>query len=515
MVESYTDHLEELKRLEYPELYSWEPIDNEIFYVYTDGVVRAKYEELLGLAPGNKLSLFIIDKNHYKERMDDICKHINYFLSFFDTEHELFTSTLSIKFIIDQNPDLKMGAFKKLIETRVITDSFIQKIRAMTSRLYQININTDEDGKYKNTPKLTNDHARQIVSVSFAIRCILPLCVHYSDTNNNFVNKKDYIDCFDKIFMMIIKKFENDDIAIFNAICRFVKFRVDRAYTADMPIWEKKKQLYGIVESTYLEEVIHEVILVKSLHKLEYNRSVVSFIDGVIFSFHSNFKIENFKFKPVEIEPVDASSDDDNHLSHAEAIEMSVYRVDESNQLINEANAKQVIRKIENNFNIDISTEEFEFYLKNIKRSAVTQMFLHSFYSRFFHDSYAIYNLNDATVIKLLIYLKKYLQLRGMTILPQLCTAKVRGKFKDNSIKNSKFIEKIDTSSIYINSVLPKFRYIKELNPKEDLIKKRWSAFINSTFEFVDFNPEINGIVYDDVDVDLIIHELSLFFSII
>jgi hypothetical protein len=115
----------------------------------------------------------------------------------------------------------------------------------------------------------------------------------------------------------------------------------------------------------------------------------------------------------------------------------------------------------------------------------------------------------------LLIYLKKYLQLRGMTILPQLCTAKVRGKFKDNSIKNSKFIEKIDTSSIYINSVLPKFRYIKELNPKEDLIKKRWSAFINSTFEFVDFNPEINGIVYDDVDVDLIIHELSLFFSII
>lgn len=511
VVETSTDHLNEL---EAPELETWEPTENEIFYVYADGVVRAKYEELLGLQNGSRLSLFIIDKNHYKERMDDICKHINYFLTYFDTEHELFTSTLSVKFIIDQNPNLQMSAFKKLVISRIITPSFVEKIRAMTNRLYRININTDEDGRYKNTPKLTNDHARQIVAVSFAIRCVLPLCVHYSDTNNNFLNKKDYIDCFDKIFMQIIKEFEKDNIPIFHAICRFVKFRVDRSYSANLTIWLKKKQLYGMVKSTYLEEVIHEVILVKSLHKLEYNRSVVSFIDGVIFSYHANFRVENFKYKPVEIESVDASSDDDNHLSHAEAIEMSVYRVDESNQLINEANAKKVIKRIEENFNIDIPDDEFQFYMDNIKLSSVTQLFLHCFYTKFFHDSYAIYSLNRIATIKLLIYMKKYLQLRGMVILPQLCTAKVKGKFKDNSIKNSKFIEKFQSSSVYINIVKPKFRYIQELNPKEDPVIKKLSAFVNSSFEFVDYNPDINGMIYDDVNIDLIIHELLLFFSI-
>ena len=95
--------------------------------------------------------------------------------------------------------------------------------------------------------------------------------------------------------MKLIKKFEKDDVNVFHDICKFVKYRVDRFWNQDIGICIKKKQLYGITRETYLEEVIHEVILVKSIHKLDYNRSVVSFIDGVIFSYHYNFKIENFK----------------------------------------------------------------------------------------------------------------------------------------------------------------------------------------------------------------------------
>lgn len=194
---------------------------------------------------------------------------------------------------------------------------------------------------------------------------------------------------------------------------------------------------------------------------------------------------------------------------------MSVYRIDESNAIINEVNTTQVIRDIEKRFNIDISKEEFDFYDENIKISSVTQLFLNSFYSRFFHDSNAIYEINRYATIELLIYMKKYLQYRGMTIIPQLCTAKVRGKYKENVIKNTKFLEKITTSSVWNNIIEKKFTYIKELNQKEDPIIKRLSSFINSTFEFVDFNPSVNGLVYEDIDQDLIIEEFSLFLSII
>jgi len=515
MVETHLSEVIDYLQQDIPDLNGWEPTEDQIFYIYENEAVRAKYEEMLGLREGSRLSLFVINKNHYRTRMEDVCKHINYFETFYDDNHELFTSSLSVKFIIDQNPNLKMTAFRDLILSRIITPTLVTKLKAMANHLYTININTDEEGKYKNTPKITNDHARQIVAVSFCIRCILPLCVHYSDTNNNFIQKRDYIGCFDKIFIKIIKIFEKDDIHIINALCKFVKYRVDRSYNADLIMWQKKKQLYGTVKSVYLEDVIHEVIIVKSLHKLDYGRSVVSFVDGVIFSYHKNFKQENFAFKPVEIEPAENSSDEGEHLSHAEAIEMSVYRVDESDALINEVNAVKVMKSIEEGFHITLSEEEVKFYYDNIKISSITQLFLHSFYSKFFHDTNAIYNLNKISTVKLLIYMKKFLQLRGMVIIPQLCTSVVRGKFKDNVIKNSKFIEKFQSSSVYNNIITTKFKYMKELNPKEDPIIKKLSAFINSTFVFVDCNDDINGMEYDDINMDLIIDEFLLFLSII
>lgn len=497
-----------------PMLVDWEPTEENIYMSFKSEYTEANYKRL-GLKEDNKLGIFVIKKNHYKDRMDDICKVINYFLTYFDDEKELFHSTLSVKYIIDQKPMMSIKAFQKMVIDRIMSKSTIDKILTMTDYLYTMNIDSDSEGRYKSTPKITNDQAKLIVAVSFAIRCILPLCVHYSDTNMNFTNKKDYIPCFDKIILTLIKKFEKYTMPIFNAICKFVKYRVNRSWNADIGICLKKKQLYGITKETYLEEVIHEVILVKSLYKLDYFRSVVSFIDGVIFLYHYNFKIENFKSKPIEIDENEATDDDSERLSHAEAIEMSVYRIDESNSMINEVNTNKVIAKIRQRFNIPISKEEIDFYYKNTRISSVTKLFLESFYHKFFHEANAVLNINREITIELLIYMKKYLQLRGMVVIPQLCTAKVRGKYKENEIKNSKFIEELESSNVWNSIIQRKFTYISELNQKEDYIKKKLSSFINSTFEIVDFEGPDNGLVYEDIDTHRIIHEFSLFLSII
>jgi hypothetical protein len=217
-----------------PMLNEWNPTsEDQIFMEFKGDYVHAYYEKL-GLKKDNKLSIFIIKKNHYKDRMDDICKVVNYFLTYFGTDLSLFKSTMQLKFIIDQRPKLSLAAFRKIVIRDLITDKFIEDIKRMTNHLYRINIDSDTEGRYKNTPKISNDQARLIVSVSFAIRCILPLCIHFSDTNNNFISKKDYIPCFDKIIMKIIRKFEKNDIEVFTAIEKFVKYRVDRAWKSDI-----------------------------------------------------------------------------------------------------------------------------------------------------------------------------------------------------------------------------------------------------------------------------------------
>lgn len=498
-----------------PDLESWNPTPDQEYYVYENEVVRAKYEEMLHLHEGSVLSIYFINKNHYKNEMSTVLKHLNYFETFYDKEKELFMAMLSIKFIVDQKPQFTQEAFKTVVLDRLITPDFISKVKLMAHRLYTININTDKEGKYKNTPKITNDQARQLVACSFAFRLTLPLFIHFSNVNESFVEKRDYITCFNSIYMEIIKRFEANDVTIFTALCRFVKYRVYRAYNADKGIWNQKKQLYGTVKEIYLEELIHEVIIVKSLYKLRYNMSCVSFIDGIIFSYNRNFKSENYKAKPFEISSEDSSSDSDDYLSHAEALEMMVYRIDESNSMINDVNTTKVLADIAERFNVELDDEELAFYYANCDINSITQFLLHAFYSRFFDNSHAIYTLNRTDTIRLIVYMKKFLQLRGMVIMPQFCTAKVRGKFKDNMIKNSKFLEKIESSSVYHNIIMNKFRYVNELDKKDNRILRKLSTLINSTFTFVDYDPDIDGIEYLDVNVDVIIDEFLLFLSII
>ena len=102
-----------------------------------------------------------------------------------------------------------------------------------------------------------------------------------------------------------------------------------------------------------------------------------------------------------------------------------------------------------------------------------------------------------------------------MILLPQLCTAKIKGKFKENLIKNAKFTETVSTSNVHTAIIEERFRYIDELFPGEMLNMRKLSAFINSEFEFVDYDPEINGIILDDIDMSVLADEYDTFLSII
>lgn len=499
------------------ELNEWVPTKDEMYFVVDDNNnACAKYFADILKINHTQFETFIIIKKHYIERLDDILHHINYFINFYDVNKEFCMSLLSVKYLVDtRQSTMTQKAFKKLILDRIITPTYVANIKRMVHDLYKVNIDTDINGDYRSTPKITNAHARVILAVSFAIRTVLPICIHFTNISSSIVTKRDYIPFFDSIFMDIITEFEKNDTEIYSAICRFIAYRISRKYNSDIPMWEKKKQVHGANYETYLDELIHEVILVKSLYKIKYDSSVVSYFDGIIQKNYLQFKSENYKAKPVEISSEDFQNDSDDFLTHSESLEMSMYRIDESNIIINEVNNDAVMRQIHEHFNIDISDEEYDFYMENIHLNRLTQVLIHAFYSRFFRDTKAVQLLPKSDVIYLIIVLKKYLQLSGMVILPQILTATVLGKFKENVIKNFKFIEKYKTSAVYQNVIEDKFKYVREINPKEDPIIKWLSIIINSVFVFVDPDPEINGKRCEDIQNDLIIDEFLRFLSII
>ncbi|WP_171567724.1 hypothetical protein, partial [Brevibacillus sp. MCWH] len=94
--------------------------------------------------------------------------------------------------------------------------------------------------------------------------------------------------------------------------------------------------------------------------------------------------------------------------------------------------------------------------------------------------------------VKLLLLLKKKLQIQGYIYLPQLLTANI-DKYNKRTIKNSKFLNKIGSSSIYQTLMNDKYSTLEELK-KSNLVLDLLSAAINSTFTIVDYdNPEKLG----------------------
>lgn len=498
----------------------WRPKEEDLYFLFEDPVVRARFDKYINYEH-EEFETFVIKKKHFKDNMEMICNHINYYIRFYDAELYYFMAMASIKILIDTKPNLRPHVFEQLILERIITDECIENLIALGENLHCVDIDTDTDNRYKSTPKLTNAHAKLFISVSFAYRLVMPICVHYIQTHQGVLpQSQDALSLFSRLFTKIIRKFEVNHGEIYLPLCRIIEHRIDKVYKIDTDIHNKKKQIHGTNYELYIQYLIHEIAIVNALYKLDYRKSLVSFIDGVVNLNYKNQLIENFKVKPVELTAMDNNSDSDESMSKAEAIEMSVYQVDESNILLNEANVEKVMDMIRKKFRKYLGDdalldEEIQFYNDHCILNEMNRFLLNSFFSKYFNSSTATNLISRDESIELLVYLKRFLYMKHMVYLPQVCTAVAHGKFKEQITKNSKFLESVTSSTAYQDLAAGKFKYAIEVNPKNNVILKTLSTIINSSFSLIDTNSNIHGFPLDNLDSERLKDEFFSFLYII
>lgn len=512
-------NLKPLAFQENPPLYEWIPNPGEIYYLYDGENVKADYDGKVGkLEEISTLPIFYIKKNHYKTRMEEIVHVLNYFTRYYDVDRETFFAMMVAKYYCDTHLDIPQKDFIKYLLDNVITPSFVAKCKMMSCDLYKLNINADSSGKFNNTPKITNAQAFQIVAVSFCFKILTPIMLHFSNLNTNFdpTVKTEYLKWFNKLFNSVIKKFEEGDTPFYISLCKFVVFRGEKISRNNATAFYQKKMLRGDTLELYNENLIKEVVCVKTLYKLDYRQSCVAFIDGVVHNYNMNYLKENFSSKPYEIDSEETSKDSDESLSHAEAMEMAMYKRDESAAMVADINSEHVMKEIRKWYKaFNISAEEFDFYYNNFYPNEINQALFNDFYAGKFKDPFAVNNLNRHDTVYLLICMKKIFQTYKMYHLAQLCTAQSFKKYKENVIKNNKYMERVTSSQVYKEIVSRKYSNLLELGLKDNPILKTLATIINSTFTLVDYEPDINGYKLEHLDQDAIADEYLLFLSII
>lgn len=502
-----------------PDLNDWTPLPRDIFYAFDGENIIADYNGRVGkLEDISTFPIFYIRKLHYKRRMDEIAHYLNYFTHFYDLDRDFFFSVMAVKFQLDTHPDIPQQDFLDLVMDRIVTPRFISKCKLMACDLYHLNINQDTTGKFNNTPKITNQQAYQIVAVSFCLKLLTPIMVHFSnvDTNFNPAVKTEYIKWFDKLFNRVIKAFENGDVRFYIALCKFIVFRGEKMFRNNSPATYQKKMLHGDTIELHNEYLIHHVVCVKTLYKLDYHKSCVAYIDGVIHKYHVNYLKEKFPSKPYEIDSDDRSKDSDESLSHAEAIEMTTYKRDESAAIVADVNTQFVMAQLREWYRaFNISRAEMEFYYANFCATEVSEFLFVNFFTPRFKDSFACINLSKADKVYLMICLKRIFEYHHMPWLATLCTARMYGRYKENLMKNQGYIDEVTSSPTWSQIIVPKFRNIDELNLKEDPRIKMLCTMINGSYKTVDFDEEMNDFLIEHVDKAAISHEFLRFLSII
>lgn len=215
-----------------PNITNWKPKPSETLVTYDGSVFLILFEKLFG---GDKYKLsvydeFYIKKESYKKQLDTITTYINYFMNFYDTEHEMALAYCKIKFAIDKEKkfdESNPGQLIDLIYEVLFTDSIIRKICDLVDDNYDGDIESSDGAKKyagKNKKHLeslefTNQHIKILLRISFGMKCISPILFHYIAINGIKLEKDS-----DMIYNFHRRLFDifSDDTNMYNKLFVYV-----------------------------------------------------------------------------------------------------------------------------------------------------------------------------------------------------------------------------------------------------------------------------------------------------
>lgn len=205
---------------------------------------------------------------------------------------------------------------------------------------------------------------------------------------------------------------------------------------------------------------------------------------------------------------------------------MNASKIDEGIVTMADINIEMTIKKIRDNIDLPITTEEVDYYMINHQPSKIQILLVHAYYAKYFGSYRDLKLLTKRDYIILLLLLKKKLLLDlgyeenigDETIihtasLPYILTGNLSDKVNTRIIRNNKFIAKIEESYIYQDLINNKYRLLNLV--KKDELLSILSTIINTIFTYVVYEqPDLLGteIVYSE---DKIADELLFFLSTI
>lgn len=462
----------------------WQPQPENEKVLFNGKLIVVPFDKLFNHQNTDVLNNFIIKKESYVKKIPEIVHYINYFINFYDPDNELLLAYLKLKFLIDNKKNtISIEAFIKFVYNILLSESMCEKIIKLVEDNYYIDLSSNTGIKYNESLEFTNEHAKVMMQISMAMKMMVPVMFHYLNAYGYIKNRSYLFRFYEGLFDLF-----GSDIDIYNKLFISISSKVNVSYARNKVIWDQR-EIFGTDPLTHMDELLKDKIISETMFKYRFDKNVVSFNYVVLEKQLGFFLIEPYKTNRIEL----SAKKDLTGLSGLDKLEMNSSKLDESIVILSDINIKQTIKRIKKNMHMDISDEELEFYRNNLKITRFQSQLVFYYYAKYFNGYRDLNLLNRTQYLKLLIMLKKRLQYQNFIYFPQIISANIESKLNARTIRNDKFLTKIQTSQIYQSLVENKYSTLENIN-KGDTILNLLSTLLNTTFTFVDYeHPDMLG----------------------
>ena len=179
---------------------------------------------------------------------------------------------------------------------------------------------------------------------------------------------------------------------------------------------------------------------------------------------------------------------------------MHTTKIDEFLIIFSNVNINTTIKAIKKKLKIKISKDEINFYMKYHKLNKISKKLIFYYYAKYFNGFRDLNLIKKRQYVLLMLIMKKRLEAKGYIYLNQIISANIKGKVSTRTIRNSKFLEKVSTSSVYQNLIKNKYASLEKMGHGDEIINIL-SSIINTDFVMIDYYlPEHLG---EDIGLDL------------